>query len=196
MAKASLREDILQAGLEVMFSKGYGAGVRDIVAAADAPQGSFTNHFRSKEAFAAEVIERYFDYVKGLMAQTLGNESLPPLERIRAYLDLISGKLAAAGWARGCLIGNFSLEAPPQSEALRLQLARIFGEWRAPFAACIAEAQQAGQLDSTLAADDLADFVLAAWQGAMLRMKVEHDPRPLEQFKTVAFSSFLKPKEA
>ena len=37
-----------------MVRKGYvGAGVRDIVAeGVRQPQGSFTNHFRSKEAFA------------------------------------------------------------------------------------------------------------------------------------------------
>jgi TetR/AcrR family transcriptional regulator, transcriptional repressor for nem operon len=34
--------------------------VRDICAAAGVPQGSFTNHFRSKEAFAEEVLNRYF----------------------------------------------------------------------------------------------------------------------------------------
>ena len=55
-----------------MFRKGFvGAGVRDIVAEASAPQGSFTNHFRSKEAFAREVLDRYFEHVKGLIAQTL-----------------------------------------------------------------------------------------------------------------------------
>lgn len=52
MSQHSLREDILNAGLKVMFRSGYhGASVRDICAAAGAPLGSFTNHFRSKEAF-------------------------------------------------------------------------------------------------------------------------------------------------
>ena len=49
-----------------MFRSGYeGATVRDICAAAGAPQGSFTNHFRSKEAFAQEVLDRYFANLKG-----------------------------------------------------------------------------------------------------------------------------------
>ena len=61
MPKPSNRDRILEAGLKVMFRKGYvGAGVRDIVAEASAPQGSFTNHFRSKEEFAREVLDRYF----------------------------------------------------------------------------------------------------------------------------------------
>ena len=61
MPKPSNRDRILKAGLKVMFHKGYvGAGVRDIVAEAPAPQGSFTNHFRSKEQFAREVLDLYF----------------------------------------------------------------------------------------------------------------------------------------
>ena len=60
--KPSNRERILEAGLKVMIRKGYaGAGVRDIAAEARAPQGSFTNHFRSKEEFAREVLDLYFD---------------------------------------------------------------------------------------------------------------------------------------
>jgi TetR/AcrR family transcriptional regulator, transcriptional repressor for nem operon len=88
-----------------MFRSGYqGASVRDICAAACAPQGSFTNHFRSKEAFAREVLDRF---------------------------------------------GDFSLEATSQSKLLRRRLQAIFQEWRAPFAACIAEAQTIGEIDST-----------------------------------------------
>src|ERR1043166_667795 len=60
MARPSLRNQILRAGLPVMFRSGYhAASVRDICRAAGAPQGSFTNHFRSKERFAAEVLEQY-----------------------------------------------------------------------------------------------------------------------------------------
>jgi TetR/AcrR family transcriptional regulator, transcriptional repressor for nem operon len=193
MARASLRDRILDAGLKVMFRNGYiGSGVRDIVAEAAAPQGSFTNHFRSKEAFAQEVLDRYFDHVKGLVAEALDDRSLPPRARLRRYLDIITERLAADDFARGCLIGDFSLEAAPQSEMLRERLAAIFAEWRAPFAACIAEAQAAGELAATFAPHDLAEFLLASWEGAILRMKVERGPEPLERFKRIAFATVFK----
>ena len=60
MSKPSHREAILNAGLKVMFRSGYqGASVRDVCAAAGVPQGAFTNHFRSEEAFAEEVLDHY-----------------------------------------------------------------------------------------------------------------------------------------
>src|SRR5438128_10176805 len=126
MAKRSLRGDIIDAGLRVMLRSGYvGSGVREIVAGAGAPQGSFTNHFRSKEEFAAAVLDRYFDHVKGLVHQALDDNRLTPRARLRRYLDIITERLEADGFARGCLIGDLSLEASPQSEALRARLAEI-----------------------------------------------------------------------
>ena len=85
MPKPSLRDAILDAGLKEMFRTGYhGTSVRDVTAAAGAPQGSFTNHFRSKELFASEVLDRYFLYVRGLVAEALSDTSLPPRDSAEA----------------------------------------------------------------------------------------------------------------
>jgi len=192
MPKKSNRDKLVAAGVDVMFKLGYsGAGVRDITSAAEAPLGSFTNHFRSKEVFASEVLDRYFAYVKGLMEESLHNRSLGPVDRIKRYLDIVTSKLEAREWTLGCLIGNFSLEAPDHSELLRDQLSRIFKEWREPFAECIAEAQAAQEIHSDFTAEELAEVLLSGWHGAMLRMKVDQSPLPLERFKKIAFSTFL-----
>jgi TetR/AcrR family transcriptional repressor of nem operon len=192
MGRPSLREKILEAGLSVMFRSGYrGASVRDICAAAGVPQGSFTNHFRSKEAFAAEVLDRYFHYLKGLVKQAL-DETLTPRQRLKQYIDIISGKLERDGWKVGCLIGDLSLETSSHSNALRKRLDAIFREWRAPFASCIAAAQSVGEIDSEFDATELAEFLLASWEGAILRMKVERSPAALERFKSIVFETVFK----
>src|SRR5438477_774173 len=193
MGKPSLRGKILRTGMRLMFRSGYqGASVRDICAAAGAPQGSFTNHFRSKEAFAKEVLDCYFDYLKGLMKQALNDETLTPRQRLKRYLNIITGKLERDGWMVGCLIGDLSLEASSHSSRLRKQLDGIFREWRAPFASCIATAQSAGELDPRFDATELAEFLLASWEGAILRMKVERRPAALERFKTIVFETVFK----
>jgi TetR/AcrR family transcriptional regulator, transcriptional repressor for nem operon len=193
MPRASNRDRILEAGLKVMVRKGYaGAAVRDIVAEAPAPQGSFTNHFRSKEEFAREVLDLYFDHTKRVVAEALEDRSVKPGERLRRYLDIITGRLASAEFGSGCLIGDLSLEAAPQSELMRTRLAEIFAEWRAPFAACIAEGQAAGEIAGTFAPEDLAEFLLSSWEGAILRMKVERNAQPLERFKRIVFATTFK----
>src|SRR5262249_21385321 len=116
MGRRSRREDILDAGRKVMFRSGYqGATVRDICAAAGVPPASFTNHFRSKEAFAQEVLDRYFANLQVFVSQALGDKSLTPRQRLRRYLDIIGGVLAGAKWNRGCLIGDLSVETTSES---------------------------------------------------------------------------------
>lgn len=112
----------------------------------------------------------------------MDDKSLTPRQRLKRYLDIISGVLADAKWHRGCLIGDFSLETTSQSKLLRQRLEAIFQEWRAPFASCIAEAQAIGEIDSTFDPMDLAEFLLASWEGAILRMKVERGPAALDRF--------------
>jgi TetR/AcrR family transcriptional regulator, transcriptional repressor for nem operon len=196
MSRRSLREDILNAGLKVMFRAGYqGASVRDICAAARAPQGSFTNHFRSKEAFVQEVLDRYFANLKTLVSEALNDKSLTPRQRLKRYLEIITERMQGAKWNRGCLIGDLSAEASLQSKLLRKRLEEIFHEWRSPFARCIAEAQAAGEIDSKFEPVDLAEFLLASWEGAILRMKVDGGPAALDRFKNIVFETVFKEKK-
>src|SRR5438477_11808343 len=140
MPKTSLRDTILDAGLRAMFRTGYnGTSVRDVTAAAGAPQGSFTNHFRSKEAFASEVLERYFAHTRALVTEALDDISLTPRARLKLSLDIATDRLEGDGWRRGCLTGELRLEAPGSRENVRTPVAVTLAEWRTPFAACIAE---------------------------------------------------------
>ena len=197
MGRRSLRNQILRAGLPVLFRSGYhAASVRDICAAAGAPQGSFTNHFRSKEAFAVEVLNRYFDYLKDLVAAALTDETRTPRQRLKRYLNVITDKLERDRWMIGCLIGDFSLQVSSHSRLLRKRLDSIFREWRTLFASCIAAAQAAGEVDSRFDATELAEFLLASWEGAVLRMKVERSPAALERFKTIVFETVFQQRRA
>lgn len=193
MARPSHKEKLLAAGLKVMFRRGYnGSGVRDITAQAKAPLGSFTNHFASKEDFAREVLDRYFAHTQGLLAEAFGDRRLSPRARLRRYLDIVTERLEADHFKRGCLIGDFSLEAVPHSEMLRQRLSAIFTEWREPFAACIAEAQLTREIAKTFSPEELANFLLASWEGAILCMKVERNSAPLERFKAIVFATVFK----
>ncbi|MFI6977679.1 TetR family transcriptional regulator C-terminal domain-containing protein [Embleya sp. NPDC050154] len=194
MARASKKEQILDAGTETVRRLGLvGASVRDITGGAGVPLGSFSNHFASKEAFGLAVLDRYFADVRTIVAATLEDASRPPVERLRAYFDVVTERLAGREWRDGCLIGNTGVDSAEHSEVIRERLVEIFAEWREPFARCLAEAEAAGEIRTGLPPLDLADYLLASWHGAMLRMKVERDPGPLERFKTVTFATVLAP---
>ena len=193
MPKPSHREKLLAAGLQVVLEQGYcGASVRDIVQAAGVPQGSFTNHFRSKEAFCLEVLERYFTLVRENMEKTLRNDAIAPLQRLRAWVDLQIRFLEQAGMRNGCLIGNYGVEASDHSEPIRRRLVEIFAEIHESVVYCLKAAVTAGDVSSATDCDELAHFLYASLQGAVLESKVERSLAPLKRFKKVLFSTLLR----
>jgi TetR/AcrR family transcriptional repressor of nem operon len=192
MPQPSNRETLLQEGLKVVLAQGYsGASVRDIVRAAGVPQGSFTNHFASKEAFAREVLDLYFSLVRGNIDKTLRNDSLPPLRRLRAWFDLQIAFLKKADFRSGCLIGNFSIEASDQSKLIRQRLTEMFKDVNESIVYCLKAAVDAGELSASTDIREVASFLYSSWHGAILQSKVEQSIKPLERFKKVLFSQLL-----
>ncbi len=192
MPKTSNRDRILTEGLRVVHERGFAnASVRDIVQAAGVPQGSFTNHFASKEAFGLEIIEIYYENSRRNIAETLRNDARDPLERLAAYIDNTKERMNANSMRNGCLMGNFTAEAAENSEPIRRRLVEAFAETREAFAYCLRAAVAAGQIKPTLDVNDLAGFIVSSIQGAILISKAHQSPEPIERFKRVLFSTVL-----
>ena len=193
MGRGSFRYKIVSSGMHTVHHRGFGAaGLREITAEAGVAQGSFTNHFASKEAFGVAVLDFYFDQLRTVIAQTLEDESLSPINRLRAYFDRITELFVPVGWRYGCLAGNMALEASEQSEAIRHRLSEIFAEWTRPFAEVIRQAQLAGEVRPDLEPDEAGAALLEAWHGAMLRMKIERSPIALDRFRRLTLPALLR----
>ncbi|WP_175517751.1 TetR/AcrR family transcriptional regulator [Planctomicrobium piriforme] len=193
MPKPSHREKLLEEGFKVLLSQGYnGASVRDIVRAAGAPQGSFTNHFGSKEAFAEEVLERYFSLVSTKIEKTLRNDSLAPLKRLRVWLDAQIEFLEQSEFRSGCLIGNFTLESSNQNASIHRRLVEIIQDIEGSLVYCLKAAVKVGELPVSTNVHDIASFIYSSWQGAIVQAKVEQRVEPLKRFKKVLFGQVLR----
>ena len=192
MPKVSNREKILTEGLRVVHERGFGgASVRDIVQAAGVPQGSFTNHFASKEAFGLEILDLYFARGTETARATLRNDALPPLERLGAYIDATKSRLNQNGMKNGCLFGNFSAENG-DSDVIRERLVEIFAEVQSSITYCLRAAVAAGELPKGFDCDTTAGFILSSLQGANLLAKAQRSLVPVERFKNVLFSTVLR----
>lgn len=191
MSRTSNRDKILANGLKVVLERGYvGASVRDIVEAAGVPQGSFSNHFTSKEAFALEVLERYFADVRVVMDETLRNDALSPLKRLRTYVDATIATIRNNEPRNGCLFGNFTAECE-HSELMRERLVEIYAELQGAVTYCLKAAVKAGELAKTFKAAEVAGFIISGLQGAVLLAKAERNLSPAENFRKVLFSTVL-----
>jgi TetR/AcrR family transcriptional repressor of nem operon len=194
MARPSHKEKLVSHGLRVVHQRGFGASsVRDIVHAAGVPQGSFTNHFASKEAFGLEILERYHEMTSAAVKATLRNDSLPPLRRLRAWIDGQLAYLRKDEMRRGCLYGNMSAEASEESEAIRARVMSVFAENEASVAYCLEAAIDAGEVAPNTDARELAGFIVSSLQGAILVAKAQRSPIPVERFERVLFARLLLP---
>jgi len=174
------REALLEAGLRVVHARGLAAtGVRDIATAARVPQGSFTNHFRSKEAFGVLVLDRYAERIDAIMRETLGDESIGPAERLRAYFDRIAASAAEAQWRRGCMVPDLAGEIAFHDDALRERLVAVLAQQSAQFEKVVRLLRPGDEQGAA----DLGGFLLAAWHGTLLRMKVERNASALDRFR-------------
>lgn len=193
MAKPSHREKLLQAGMRVVHARGFGgASVRDVVQAAGVPQGSFTNHFKSKEAFGLAVVELYAADAQALALATLGDDALPPLRRLRAYFERATHRDADGGLASGCLLGNLTAEANDCGDAIRRRVVEALARTQAAIAGCLRAALQLGEIDASTDCEETAAFVLAAFHGALLLAKAQRSALPLERFEAQLFGRLLR----
>jgi TetR/AcrR family transcriptional regulator, transcriptional repressor for nem operon len=193
VTKSSNREKLLETGLRVMHQHGFtSASVRDIVAAAGVPQGSFTNHFPSKEVFCLEILNLYHQGALKTIQQTLGDESIPPLKRLDHYIDAHARFLKIAGAQNGCLYGNVTAELNEHSEKVRRRLGEIYSEIRKAVAECLKAAVKAGELPPKFKCDEVAEFILSSMQGAMLLGRSQRSLAPLRHFKDILFSKVLR----
>jgi TetR/AcrR family transcriptional repressor of nem operon len=189
------KEKLLAKGLHVIHEHGLaGASVRDIAAAAGVPLGSFTNYFPSKTAFGLEIIDRYRKFGRDLIAATLRNSMLSPLQRLENYIDATRDFLAEDGMRNGCLCGNIGAEANAHGDEVRLKILEVFGADAGEVAACLRAAVSQNEVSDSIDTDDVARFIVSSLQGAFLVAKVERSPEPVNRFKRILFSMLLAPK--
>jgi TetR/AcrR family transcriptional repressor of nem operon len=63
--------------------------------------------------------------------------------------------------------------------------------WTRMLATCIREAQAAGELTLQDDPDTIAAFLIDAFEGAVLRTKIDQDRTALRRFETIVFSRIL-----
>ncbi len=188
-----MRDRLLHAGVAVFSRTGFnGSSVQDITDAAGVPKGSFYNHFDSKESLGAAAVEHFWDEKASKLLAQLDHEAVEPLTRLRRYFEQVVVELAANNYTCGCFIGNMTAELSDHSPVVADQISAVFAKWTRRIASCIKQAQDAGDISSNADPDVLATFALNAWEGALLRARIEKTGRPLQQFVDTLFTQLLR----
>lgn len=196
MEKRDTRAEIISIGMELISLYGYNAtGIDAVLKKAGVPKGSFYHYFGSKEEFGLAVIDHFAEQYGQKLDDFLDDKSVPPLNRIRNYLEHGLSGLTQNQCTKGCLIGNLAQELADQNERFRARLDEIFRGWKKRFAACLRKAQRAGDLTKDVDPAVLAGFILSGLEGAILRAKLMKSPQPLRDFIDTLFATVLKKQQ-
>lgn len=191
-ANPEVRARLMTIGRDVVLDRGFnGCGVQDITTAAGIPKGSFYNYFETKEAFAAEIVEQYWQSIEDRHGPLLYDARVKPINRIARFFHAISDDHRRENFKQGCLIGNLSLELANTSESTRLKLAALLSRWEGALAACLAEAQERRELAAHVDVAELAQILIEAYEGALMRGKVEHSGDACDRFERVVLPRLL-----
>lgn len=188
------RDNLLSQGVALLMAQGYhGTGLKEILDAVNIPKGSFYNYFGSKENFGAEVIQHYIEpFIQQLSAHLQSNDGNALGALRRYYADLVA-EAEKAEFKGGCLLGNMMGEISDTSPLCQKSLHTAVKRYRDLLRTALQQAQQQGTIRTDKSAEEMADFLVDSWQGALLRMKIEKSSTPLKYCIDNLLNDLFKP---
>ncbi|MDZ5698504.1 TetR/AcrR family transcriptional regulator [Chelativorans sp. M5D2P16] len=185
----STKERMLDAGLRMLLRHGYNdLGIQAVLQETGMPKGSFYHHFKSKEDFALQVIDLYMSEVHNGLDDSLGDRSLPPLDRVRKFFESTRDKYQEEGYL-GCMLGGLGQELSGISPVFQQKIESCLSIIAGRIKDCLEEARDRGDLPSGSDLQLLADLVVNCWEGAALRSRLRRDPTPLDTMLDFYFAS-------
>lgn len=177
----------------MLLKHGYhDLGIQALLAATGIPKGSFYHHFRDKEDFGLQVIDRYMLQVHEGLDACLGDLSRPPLDRVRGFFELTQESYREEGYM-GCLLGGLGQELSGVSEVFRDRIEGCFSEIQRRITECLDEARGRGDIPVGSDSCQMASLLVNCWEGAALRSRLRGDDTPLTAMLDFYFRSATHP---
>lgn len=176
-AGRSTRDQIVAATCDLMEAQGFHAtGLSEIIRASGAPRGSLYYYFPDgKEGLAAEAIARTGEAISGRVAAAL--DDAPTAGAGVAHLArLVASAVERSGFRAGGPLTAVAMETATTNERLNLACRAAFGRLQGAFAAHLRGAgYPAGR------AEELAEFITAAFEGGIILCRTYHSGDPLRR---------------
>lgn len=178
------RERVLATARDLVHASSYAeVGVEDVCRAAGVNKGSLYHLFASKADLGLAVLERDWDLMAGVLAESLDREE-PPLVRldrfVASFIALMGAMSDRLGAVPGCPIGNLATELPPLGAPLRDGVADVLTRYVARIADTVRDAQARGDVDRGADPTAVARSVVALVQGTATLAKAHDDLTVLE----------------
>jgi AcrR family transcriptional regulator len=179
--KPELRTRIYETARQLFLERGFEATtVVEIAEAADVAQGTFFNHFASKQDVLAEITSEVSEYLHGMVDQQLARP-VSTLERVAGFADSVADQLIQTrGLARDVVLELMRTGARPGDAYPYLS-----GAYE-PFTEVLREGQRRGEVRGDLDAAFLAEIVIGALNVSVTHWLVDPDYALQERMRQTA----------
>lgn len=173
----SPRERMVYSAAQLIRERGVtGTGVRDVVARADAPRGSFQHYFPGgKSQLAAEAIDWAGSYAADWVARyTLTARRPTPAGLFAHLVSPWKQEFEARGFSRGCPLMATAADLAGSDSVLGGPLASSLATWERAIGVALAEMGVAARQSRRLAV-----VMLSSLEGAIMIARVTRSVQPL-----------------
>jgi TetR/AcrR family transcriptional repressor of nem operon len=180
---AATRDQILDAASRLIHLQGYHCtSLDDVLRESGVGKGNFYYYFKSKEELGYAIIDRLIQgFVERTLEPTFADVSANPIVQINTFLDRVVDNQRQRNCVGGCPMGNLASELSDVHEGFRQRLAGIFLRWRDDLTEALTRGQASGHLRHDCDPAGVAQFVVAALEGAILLTKVSRDISVMEK---------------
>jgi TetR/AcrR family transcriptional regulator, transcriptional repressor for nem operon len=181
------RQRLIEACIDHVWDRGYAASSVALIAeSAGAPKGSVFYHFPTKDEIIIAAVEEYVAQATARRKKDLlpsSPEDRPTINRLKRYFRQRIEVRRATKFRRGCLLGNLAAEVDERTSP---KLAKAVQNGLLAFENDVAQfliaAASEGEIRQDLPIAEVAAGLVNGWEGALLRMKLNGSPKPLESF--------------
>jgi TetR/AcrR family transcriptional repressor of nem operon len=173
------RQRLMDAAYNLICEYSYGAvTIEAICERAAVKKGSFYYFFESKSDLAVAAIDAWW-HEREKVIDKLFHADVPPVERLRGYLDFVAqiqlGVHTRSGQLLGCPLFTLGAEICTQDERIRSRILEFLGQMHTKFTAAIAEGQARGEIEGSNA-EAKARALLSLYEGILTLARIENNP--------------------
>ena len=189
------RDKILDSAQALIFEHGFSATTLDrVLERAELTKGAFFHHFASKDDLALALIERYLANEKVMLAGLIDQAETvtrDPLQQVFVIIGFIIGAIEQnSPLAQGCLFASYAFEMAEFDKKTREMAREGFAVWRDIIGGKMAEAMKKYPPRISTDPYDLADTMLAAFEGGVVISRMEGDPQVIAR-KMSEFRNYM-----
>jgi TetR/AcrR family transcriptional repressor of nem operon len=184
-----MKKRLTDAAMDLIWENSYGAtSVDAICERAGAKKGSFYYFFKSKSELTATALEAEWNKRKSDMDRIF-SPTVPPLERFERYFDYVRGRLAErqeqCGSILGCPLLSIGSEVSTQDQVVRDTVDRILDRKVSYFISAIRDAHAQGLIVAA-DAEGKARALFACYLGTLAQARIQNNVELIRNFKQVA----------